>query len=630
MQAVLSMKRYRLFHVGLVSALLLFVGVSNAQNWQVELADAEVIAAKDPFAAVTERPDSLLLRALPATSLGDLLQLSTTLNLRSYGPPGTLISGAGRGLPADHLVIYWMGVPMNSPSLGMVDLSAIPSSLFGTPLIQSGNRLSRSQSGGAAGAIHLSQGNEERHAVGSGYDDLNNLRNWARLVFHPAEGLKLSTRYQRERAQNRFTFNDPFLFGNPERRQEHNGFKRDALIQELTYAPNERWSFETGVWVQQSALEIPDIMGKLGEAQAAQRDSSIRAIAAITHYTRFGRLNTRLARFSEHMHYTYRANQDAPISINSEISTHRNFAQLGWSNQIGRFNAEVFADASLETAHSANHGVEGAKRALYGAQSRVSYTYKKWRVNTGARYDVGPGANMPVPEADVERETSIGNLRVGGRRIFRYPDLNQLFWQPGGDSNLHPELGEAFDVSINNTIAKGRKSIRYNISVYQQNMQSLIMWTNDGTGLQARNLRSVESRGVQAQVEGGLPAGRMEVRQSVHVNFQQNEGLGALDERFFPMLQARYGLSLARGAFSVGVATRYISESWTPQKLNATSGRQDATLLFDAHASADLELSKTVLRLSTLLRNLGDVMDYRITQVATPGRVISINIEWLF
>lgn len=630
MQAVLSMKRYRLLHVGLVSLFWFFTGITQAQKWEVQLEDAEVVAAKDPSAARTARPDSLLLRAMPATSLGDLLALTSTLNLRSYGPPGTLISGASRGLPADHLVVYWLGVPLNSPSLGMVDLSAIPTSLFGTPLIQSGNRLSHSQSGGAAGSIHLSHANNDQHAVGSSYDNLANLRHWARMVFHPAEGLKLSTRYQRERAQNRFSYNDPFLFGNPERTQENNRFQRDALIQEASFTPNNKWLIEAGVWLQHSALDIPDIMGKMGHALAHQRDSSVRATLAVTHYTNIGRFNARFARFSEHLHYTYRMQEDAPVSIDSQISTHRNFAQLGWQHQFGALDAEAFLDASHEQAASLNHGVNGANRTLFGAQGRLSYTFKKWRLNTGGRYDIGLGARVPVPEVDLEYASAIGTLRLGGRRIFRYPDMNQLFWRPGGDPMLDPEFGHTFDLSINKTFSSDRKSAYYNVSVYQQKMESLILWTNDGTGLQARNIREINSRGILAQVEVVLPADRIDVRQTVQMNLQQNQGLGSLDARFFPMLQSRYGLSLSRGDFAFGLAARYVSESWVPEHFNASKGRQDATLLYDAHASLEIKMHTTSLRISALCRNLGDVMDYRITQVATPGRVLNLNLEWCF
>lgn len=623
------MKRNRRLHLGWLVGLWLFVVDAHAQHREVTLDEAEVIAAHDTDAAFTEYPDSLLMRALPATSLGDLLQLSSALNLRNYGPPGGLVSATGRGLPSDHLAVFWMGVPLNSPSLGMVDLGAIPTALFGAPRLQFGHHTSRSQMGGAAGVIHLSRNNEAGHAIGSGYDDLNNLRHWARVVFHPAEGLKLSTRYQRERAQNSFEYNDPYLFGNPERTQKNNAYQRDALIQELSYL-NDRWRIDAGIWLQHAALDIPDIMGKIGEAHAHQRDSSIRAVAAITRYTQHGKFNLRIARFSEHLHYTYRMNENAPIAIDSRVSTHRNFAQAGWSGRFGDWHIEGFADASIEEARSSNHGSEGAQRVLLGAQSRVGYHLQKWQFNAGLRYDSGPGAALPVPEIDIARDSKLGLLKLGARRIFRYPDLNQLYWRPGGDPNLEPELGEVIDFSLNKIILMSSISVGYTTSIYYQNMQSMILWVNEGTGLQARNLRSVTSQGALARIDLDLPAGRMNVKQTLQVNLQRNEGLGEFDQRFFPQTQGRYALSVVRNQVMVGCAARYVSESWLPENLNAVRGRQDATLLFDAYASIDLTVKSTLLRISTMLRNIGNVMDYRVTQVATPGRVLSLNVEWNF
>lgn len=616
---------------------LLPVFALQAQH-QVLLNDAEVVTVSyaDQAAAMSSTPDSLVMLAMPGASLGELLAMSSALNLRTYGPTGTLITGAGRGLPSDHLAVFWLGVPLNSPTLGLTDLSAVPMALFSTPQLQSGHSLSRSPGGGAAGSIHLGSEPEAMVRVGSGYDNLNNFRHWAGVSLHPTGRLKTSTRYQRDRASNRFNYHDPYLAGNPERAQEHNAFARDALIQELHVKPSAKWEIAAGAWLQRSALEVPDIMGKYGQSHAHQRDSSLRLTASVSHVRRRSTFFIRAGRFDERQHYTYRMSSTGPMLIDSRIATLRNFGSAGWIHRAQNFETEVTADVSDERAQSSHHGATGARRTLAGVQARTAWSINNlWKLRGGFRYDSGPGASMPVPELQLSRYSQSVRLFAGVRRIFRYPDLNQMFWVPGGDPSLDPEQGWSFDSGFNGKAVIGNLSVDYGANIYLQRMSSLIVWTAETGTLRARNLREVTSQGVQGQVSASLPLaslpkiGKLVFRQTIDLNVQKNDGLGDLDRRFFPMLQGRYSAAIHTPRYYMGSNIRYVTEHWMPEHLNTIRGMQDAVLLADVFVGVTFQVNRHEFRAGVMCRNVGDVLDHRISRIASPGRVVAINLEFV-
>ncbi len=622
------MRRYRHHHLCLAFWLSVVHHAVIAQVPTIDLESAEVVGINiDPGAGWSIRPDSLVCAAITPFSLGEILQAGSTLNLRMYGPTGTLVTGGGRGLPSDHLAVYWLGTPLNSPTLGLVDLSAIPGALFDHPLVQSANSSTRSPHGGAIGSIHLSGPTRDGLMVGSGVDNLNNLNLRASASFQINEKWRSSTRYQGDWSSNDFTYNDPYLRGNPERSQERNGFQRDALIQEFTYRPHQNWSVETGIWLQASALEIPDIMGKYGSRFANQRDSSIRVSTSIRHQTAIGNFSLNLARFSEFQHYEQRQSEEGALLIDSRITTHRNFSQLRWSHHVLGFVLEAGADVSIESAHSNNHGSQGAERTLTGGQVRLGKAFGNTSIRSGFRYDSGPGASVPVPEIQIRQHTKVGAFFLGARRVFRYPDLNQLFWVPGGDPDLIPEKGFSTDAGWQRKWKAHGKSLSLQTNVYHQRMQALILWVNLGEGLQARNIRDITSTGFNGFVELVLPIGRMVVRQQIESNLQHVDGLGAGDRLFFPVLQSRYSLFAIKNGWFAGIALRYIANELRPSNLNTMSGAQDAVLLGDAYFGIEFKVSEQPMKLALSCRNIGDVLDFRVNQIATPGRVIALNFS---
>jgi outer membrane cobalamin receptor len=73
--------------------------------------------------------DTLALRESISGSLASVLTQNSTLFIKSYGR-ATLSTASFRGTAPSHTQVTWNGMKLNSPMLGMVDFSQIPSYLL--------------------------------------------------------------------------------------------------------------------------------------------------------------------------------------------------------------------------------------------------------------------------------------------------------------------------------------------------------------------------------------------------------------------------------------------------------------------------------------------------------------------
>lgn len=573
--------------------------------------------------------DSVLVQALPASSLAELLEMGTVMNLRVGGPKGSLVSASDMGLSADHLLVTWMGVPLNSPSLGMMDLSAVPAGLFELPIVQGASSMTRSQGGAAAGRIHLTndQARGDRFRLGTAFDELRNTQLWSRNTYRLGKHLNASTAFQIDRAENRFSFLDPLIRNSLEREQLRNDYQRESLVQEIRFDNQRNVRAQAGMWLQASRMELPEVLGSHGQSFSDQADSSLRINAAVQHYRPSGTWSLRLAQFNDHMHYSKRFRADADPSIDSRISTQRRFMQAGWEREWKGWHAEVFAEHSKESVASLNHGTRPADRTLMGVQARVAGTIKAWRWNLALRHDQGIGAGVWLPEAKLAYRSERHALQIQGGRIFRYPDLNELYWRPGGNETLRPETG--YQSNLSYTYYRGTNG-RHQVRLAWKNMDELIAWQiQDGT-LQAMNASEVSALSIGLESHESWRFNAFRIEPHVQFNLQRTNGLPEALKAFYPLIRARAAGNLRYKQFFAGIALRYTAEDWQPSHLNTTHYQQNAVLLFDAFTGGCVKINDHLISIGLTMRNLGDVMDFRVTPVATPGRFLSLKLEYLF
>ena len=112
----------------LLCSILSAQGQDNSVAFQLRL-DTVTIMGKRPFRDIGTTKtvlDTLILRESITNSLADILSQSTSIFIKSYGR-GTMATASFRGSSPSHTQVLWNGININSPMLGQVDFSMIPS-----------------------------------------------------------------------------------------------------------------------------------------------------------------------------------------------------------------------------------------------------------------------------------------------------------------------------------------------------------------------------------------------------------------------------------------------------------------------------------------------------------------------
>ena len=99
--------------------------------------------------------DTTILHENIALSMADILTFNTSIFVKQYGR-ATLSTVAFRGTSPSHTQVTWNGMRINSPMLGMTDLSMIPSYFLDDSSLLHGSSSVNAAGGGLGGAVKLS------------------------------------------------------------------------------------------------------------------------------------------------------------------------------------------------------------------------------------------------------------------------------------------------------------------------------------------------------------------------------------------------------------------------------------------------------------------------------------------
>ena len=102
----------------------------------------------------TDTWSSEVLQNNAGASIADLLKRESNVFVKSYGL-GSIATTSLRGASAGHTVVVWNGFALQSPMLGLLDLSMLPSGLMDKVGIQYGGQSTLWGSGAIGGVIHL-------------------------------------------------------------------------------------------------------------------------------------------------------------------------------------------------------------------------------------------------------------------------------------------------------------------------------------------------------------------------------------------------------------------------------------------------------------------------------------------
>jgi len=439
--------------------------------------------------------DSEYLQMYSQQSLANLLNQITAVFVKSYGF-NSYSTLSFRGASAAQSMVYWQGIPLMNAATGVTDISLLPVVFSDSISLQYGSNAAMMGSGNVGGALLLSS--REAHYTLKGHWSGGVEIGVGSYSQFPAEAeiaymnSRWALRIKAIRQQSTNNFQAQDLSGNTFEMQ-HASINGEGVVLDLDYRINSRNQLSLHAWQQDYQREIP---AALFESRSVknQEDASIRGVLEWRHRGRKVGIYAKLARLQDQFDYN-----DADISLTSHAVTQQYYTEWGMEGSINNnWNWILFTPLQFMELDGTSEKHQDQRLAIAGNIQR-SFLQKRLIFAINGREEWYGAKSIGLPGIGASyRLLPDFIIRAGIQASYRAPTLNELFYQPGGNSELKAEHGWSEDAGYLWTKGNGGLGFSHGLSVYNRNIKDWIIWLG-GSIWTPHNLEEVHSRGLETE-----------------------------------------------------------------------------------------------------------------------------------
>lgn len=447
--------------------------------------------------------------------LSNVLGEQSLVFVRSQGP-GNLATTSIRGAGSQHTAVLWNGLNLNNSMNGLVDLSLIPNGLFDRIGIQYGASTSLWGSGALGGAIHMENKRNFKSpftvAYGlesTSYDEIQGFNGINQNFSIGKGGEKHSWSIKINHSSN----NNEFLHSEVNQSLSQRTENSFGSVSSLGILGDFYWQLEPNqqleihYWIQDMERNISPALFE-SNSNSQLKDLSHRLALNYTANNDFGLIGFRSGLFLKDILFSSDNIEDAPSKSLSFINeayyvldlNSKHLINFGINNNFNRAKHKNYADVLIGNV------ARLATRTQNLAAIFTSYKYSPSRYKSSAslsaRQEWRDDNILPFTfDLGTEYEISKSwNLGARISKMYRNPNLNDLYWNPGGNPDLQAESGYSSEVSSLYKILESKSmSLNVDYSGFYRRINNWIQWT-PGLVWSPENLLEVESFGNEWQL----------------------------------------------------------------------------------------------------------------------------------
>jgi len=459
------------------------------------------------------RFDTALLNENSHESLSSVLARNTGISVKSYGLSG-LSTPSFRGTGASHTLIQWNNIAINNPMLGQSDISLIPAGLFDEVEILSGGASMITGNGGIGGTINVM-----------------NKPSWSEgtfIVLNPVAGsfgrytglakvktgnshFQSVTRAYLQYGKNDFTYINRALSSTPvkERMTNSESLGR-GLVQELYFRRN-RNSLSARMWYQNSDRNLPaSILTGTASANETQFDESLRTVLNYEGNKGWSEYFLTASYNLANLNYTNKL-----ASIYSDNKSGSLVFKAGFQHRLNNLiQARTIFEDENSWVSSVNYSDDLMSRNLFSL-TMIAETRSLGRID-GSLVLKGMMDQKKLLVPDFSgglqyRLSESQNYYIKGSysRSTKVPTMNDLYWIPGGNSDLKNEISNSTELTLD-MVQKisGSVSLKFNATLFSNLISNLIQWVpGPFTYWTAENAGKVSTMGAESAFSAEYSSG---------------------------------------------------------------------------------------------------------------------------
>jgi|GEM_PF-5848257 len=547
---------------------------SVAQNTDIKKIDIQEVSIEEKASAFQSLNaiDSSVIHNPIHRNLGEVLENNANLFVKSYGI-GSLATISMRGSASSHSKLFWNGISMNSSTNGVVDLSLFPSQFLDQVQVDYGMESMRLSSGGIGGAVQINNeavfvkrqelslqqqfGSFARQNTTLRYKQSN-----AKWVF--------DGKYYQLNARNNFQYRDLGEEGFPLQRLSNAEVSQQSFMQSIYYRPKSSIRWEAHLWYMNSNRDIPSIftVNNIGENQI---DQSYRALFGFKKYWNKVTLDIKSSYLEDHLKYRQNSISNHSLAINRSSKT---FAEI--QREWNKTTLHSRLDLEINRAQQASYHspVQRERTSLYLEVNRI--LAPRINLNLAIRQEwIWAEDQFFLPKIRLDyflNEKKDMQLFLASARNLKYPSLNDLYWEFGGNPDLQAELNETVELGIAKELDWKQWKLKARSNLYYSRIDNYIQWIPTNYGYwQAQNLKDVEVKGIESMLEANWRKNKIDGALNFNHTWTQSVNKKAIHEKdesvnqqliYIPENQVNVGFNVRYDGYSLNYMWQFVSERY--------------------------------------------------------------------
>jgi vitamin B12 transporter len=582
-----------------------------------------------------EQFDSNRLELLRNTNLAEALGWNNQLYVKNYGP-GRLSTSSIRGAGGVHSAVLWNGFNLQSPMLGVIDLSLFPLHFIDEVRVEYGGGSALWGSGPVGGVIHLNSRVRFDQGWRLGWNgslgSFGNHNHGLDMEYSDSRFIN-RTRAFAHTAQNDFPYHRP---NGDKQNLPHSKMEQYGLLQENYFQITPRQQIGLHLWYQQADREIPPTTFE----ETSLADQSDEFVRALVDWKRSGdRIDwyARAAFFQEQLNYR---NPTYFIDTDNRVRT-----AIGEVEARIRINARQELNVGINNtwarARSTNYEEEPEQnRAALFAAYQLRSRNGAWKSVLSARQELTGGEWSPfAPSLGVEGYLFENlSLKAAVSRNYRVPAFDDRFFIFGGNPDLKPEDGWTEELSLEYARVWSALDIKLGLTAFNRNVDNWIIWLPDENFFYSpRNILQVWSRGLESSFSSTFQFGQTRLGFNARYDYVRStnekariEGDPSLGKQlvYVPEHKVLGQLELSRGGWYLALSHTFTGTVYTTDDHSASlPGFQLGQVIL----ARSFSLAKITGRVFGKINNLWNESYEVVAAYPMPGRhyELGIRLDWL-
>ena len=545
-----------------IITLFLSLALYAQERETVHLDNVQVVANRKlkDIGIEKTRLDSAILHDNISLSMGDILSKNTTLFIKSYGR-ATESTAEFRGTSPSHTQVVWNGMRINSPMLGTVDFSTIPAYFIDEANLYHGASSINLTGGGLGGAVELitvpqplngDNGNPSASTLPSGVGGLQYVQGigsfdtydqFLRLTYNKKRWAS-STRVVYSTSKNRYKYTNYDKktdvyddMGNiinsyhPEETNKSGYFDDVHALQEVYYDAGKGNKLGLNVWYTYSKRGLPFLSVDYkddADFKNEHKTNTLRSVLSWDQVKEAYKLAVKGGYIYSDVNYDYfTTRQSAQTNITkSQSYTNTAFvkADADWyfsPKLMFTIGASTYYNHVKSSDQSPFHYGDNFNMGRLDADANIQVRWRPVPIFSlaGVVREELHGSDFVPPIPAIFTDVILykpWNLvfKASAARNYRYPSMDDLYFQPGGNPNLKPEKGFTYDCGIEFSTQLPSNS-NYNssplgrvggaLTFFDSYISDWILWTPNFKGYwEPSNVKKVHNYGIEASLSGEL------------------------------------------------------------------------------------------------------------------------------